>query len=104
MSDNVNLERTVLTFTSSIDILPVIFLKNTHSDINLLFFQQVKKGKEPCPARSHKSVWCGTSISKGTNKDTVYLVCICVLWIIRCFLLSAPILFTTTADNRESTI
>ena len=38
--------------------------------INQFYFQQVKNHKEPCPARSRKSVWCEISISKGTNKDT----------------------------------
>jgi hypothetical protein len=67
-----NLERTVLAFTSSIDILPLFFLKarnQVSKARNLPFFQQVENVKEPWPARSHKSVWCETSISKGTNKD-----------------------------------
>ena len=48
--------------------------------VNEIF--EVDNGKEPFPARSHKSVWCETSVSKGTNKDAVYLACICVLWFI----------------------
>jgi hypothetical protein len=88
-----NLERTVLAFTSSIDILLYYFLKSTHSDINLPFLEQVENGKNLAQQGFMSGV--RPQLAKGPTKMLqdqtqapvnfipVYLACVCVLRFIR---------------------